>query len=363
MASPLMPKKMPAWRTTFDKADPFLKEIDTPEPAEDELLVRILAMGVCHSDCTLLALSAPIYGMKSEFTLGHEACGEIVSLGTQVKDFAVGDKVAMHIIPGCALASCADCSRGMNRVCRAPGSGNYGLGLSDGFFAQYATISARAAVKMPEGLRVEEAAVGADAVLTAYYAVRYTGGVSPNDTVAIFGLGGVGLNGLQTALYLGVGKERILVADKRQSVLNEAVKLRVPASHTFLVGDEAPSPIEAYVAEKGVQVDVVFDFVGHEQTMKAAQMVVRSGGTIVLVGLMSPVVPLVPLVTVLKAATIKTGYNGTMEAFRECLELMAKGVLKPSVETGSIRKLPEVLRDLDEGMIKNRMVLLPDWEA
>ncbi|KAL1602385.1 hypothetical protein SLS60_005801 [Paraconiothyrium brasiliense] len=356
---------MPAWRTNFTKAQPFLKEINTPQPAQDELLVKILAMGVCHSDCTLLSLSAPIHGMKSEFTLGHEACGEIVALGSQVpaQSFAVGDRVAMHIIPGCGFASCADCARGMNRVCRAPESGNYGLGISDGFFAEYAVVSARAAVRLPRNLPVEQAAVSADAVLTAYHAVRYTGGVSSNDTVAIFGLGGVGLNGLQTALYLGVGKERVFVADKRRSVLDEAVKLGVPASNTFLVGDETEGSIEAYVAEKGVQVDVVFDFVGHEQTMKAAQMVVRSGGTVVLVGLMSPVVPLVPLVTVLKAATIKTGYNGTMEAFRECLELMAKGVLKPRVETGSIRRLPEVLRDLDEGKIKNRMVLLPDWET
>lgn len=81
-----------------------------------------------------------------------------------------------------------------------------------------------------------------------------------------------------------------------------------------------------------------------------------------MVGLFSPTVPLIPLVSVLKAVTIKCSYNGTIEPLRECLNLMAKGVLKPVVETGSIRDLPKVVKDLDEGKIKNRMVLLPDWK-
>lgn len=354
---------MLAWRKSFTQPSPFLAEIPLPTPHPDQLLVKISAMGVCHSDCTLLHMPAPIYGMRPEYTMGHEACGSIVSLGSSVPPslFSPGDMVGLLIIPGCGASECAECAKGLNRLCKRSDGGNYGLGLSDGFFAEYAVVTWRAAIKIPEGLGVEVAAVSADAVLTAYHAVRYTGAPEKGDTIAILGLGGVGLNGLQTVLYLGVAPERIYVVDKRQTSLDQAVKLGVPRENAFLAGGEEGTSIEKFVEEKGVQVDVVFDFAGHEQTMTTAQMVVRAGGTIVLIGLMSATVPIFSLVSVLKGVTVKMGYNGPMEAFGECLELMAKGVLKPVVETGSINSLPKVLEDLDEGRINNRMVLLPDW--
>lgn len=308
-------------------------------------------------------MPASMYGMKPEFTLGHETCGEIVALGSCESAYAVGDKVAIHIIPGCGARTCPDCSRGWNRVCRGEGGGNYGLGLSDGFFAEYAVVKQEAVARIPGGLTMEEAAVSADAVLTAYHAVRYTGAPRAKDTIVILGLGGVGMNGLQTALHLGVPAENILVVDKRQVSLDGAVGLGIPKEHTFLAGDEGTPSLEKYVVEQSIQVDMVFDFAGHEQTMTTAQMVVRNGGTIVLVGLMSLTVPLLPLVAVVKALTIKTSYNGAMDSFRECLELMSQGVLKPRVETGSIMSLPSVLKDLNEGRIQNRMVLLPDWTS
>ena len=363
MTSPQIPKTMQAWRKSFPSSSPFLKEIPVPMPKEDEVLVKLLAMGVCHSDCTLLEMPESMYGMKDEYTLGHEACGEIVALGSSETDYATGDKVAIHIIPGCNATTCPDCSRGLNRICRKEGGGNYGLGISDGFFAEYVVVKHRAVAKIPDGLGVEEAAVSADAVLTAYHAVRYTGAPDANDTIVILGLGGVGMNGLQTALYLGVPANKILVMDKRQVSLDGAVNLGIPKEHIFLAGDDGTTSLQQYVTEKGIHVDIVFDFAGHEQTMTTAQMVVRNGGTIVLVGLMSPKVPLIPIVAVVKALTVKTAYNGTMDAFRECLELMSKGVLKPRVETGSIMSLPSVLKDLNDGKIQNRMVLLPNWRG
>ena len=245
-------------------------------------------------------------------------------------------------------------------LCREPDSGNYGLGFSDGMFAEYISIKARAAVKVPAGVDIAQAAVSADAVMTSYYAVRYTANVQPDQTIAIFGLGGVGLNGLQTALHLGV--KQILVVDKRQSTLDEAIKLGVPKEHTFCTGDADAKRIEQYIAETGTRVDTVLDFVGHTETFQSSQMVARPGGTIVLVGLISQVCPLIPFFTVINAFTIKGSYSGTREAMVECLDLMARGVLKPSVEVRSVVDLPEVIRDLDEGKVKSRMVLLPDWE-
>ena len=356
-----IPENMQAWGMKIGHREPIRQQVPVPKPHDDGLLIKVSAMGVCHSDCALLGLDQPLPGMRHEFVLGHEACGEIVQLGSGVSeaDHAIGDTVAILICPGCGSSNCPQCSRGLHQLCRAPDSGNYGLGFSDGMFAEYISIKARAAIKVPEGVDIAQAAVSADAVMTSYYAVRYTANVQPDETIAIFGLGGVGLNGLQVALHLGV--KRILVVDQRQATLDEAIKLGISKDDTFCTGDADAKRIEQYVAESGTQVDTVLDFVGHTSTVQSAQMTARPGGTIVLVGLISPVCPLIPFLTVSNGLTIKGSYSGTKEAMVECLDLMAKGVLKPSVEKRSVADLPEVLHDLDAGKVKSRMVLLPDW--
>ncbi|KAK3661636.1 hypothetical protein LTR56_000124 [Elasticomyces elasticus] len=357
-----IPAEMEAWVLTLGQGEPTRKRVPVPKPRSDEVLLKILAMGVCHSDCTLCSMDEPILGMKKEFVLGHEACGEIVQLGSDVKasDFDVGDKVSILIIPGCNQEKCPQCSRGLNTICRHPDSGNYGLGFGEGMFAEYISIKSRAAAKIPDGVDLAQAAVAADAVLTSYHAVRYVADVQPDQTIAIFGLGGVGLNGLQTALHLGA--RRIFVVDKRQETLDEAMKLGVPKEDTFCTGDPNAKRIEQYVAENGIQVDTALDFVGHSDTFQSAQFTVRPGGTITVVGLISSSLPLIPMVSVMNALTIKCSYNGDRKSLVECLDLMAKGVLKPVVETKSVEELPQVLRDLDEGKVKSRMVLLPDWK-
>ncbi|TKA65464.1 hypothetical protein B0A55_09289, partial [Friedmanniomyces simplex] len=142
-----IPEAMEAWIQQIGKREPFRKRVPIPKPDADGLLVKILAMGVCHSDCTIAAMDEPIPGMRMAFILGHEACGEIVQLGSNVKEseYAVGDKVAILIVPGCDNTTCPQCNRGLHAICRAPDSGNYGIGVSDGMFAEYIAIATRAA--------------------------------------------------------------------------------------------------------------------------------------------------------------------------------------------------------------------------
>ncbi|KAI6825882.1 hypothetical protein KC340_g12263 [Hortaea werneckii] len=325
--------------------EPFRSRVPVPDVAPDGLLVQVEAMGVCHSDF-----------------LGHEGAGKVVKIGPDVNPdlFSLGDRVAIHLIPGCNKSDCLECSRGLHVLCKADGGGNYGLGR-DGMFAEYVACQTRAAVKVPDSMEMPAAAVAPDAVLTAYQAVKYTGAVRPDHTIVIFGLGGVGLNGVQTALHLGV--KRILVVDKRQHSLDEAVALGIPKENCFCTGDGSnEKKIEQFVAENNIQVDVAIDFVGHADTILAAQMLVRPAGLIVQVGLLAQHAPLIPGYIVMHAKTIKGNYNGSLESFAEVMELMGQGVLKPKLETGSIEDLPQVLRDLDEGKVRTRMVLLPDWK-
>ncbi|KAK5126890.1 hypothetical protein LTR85_008248 [Meristemomyces frigidus] len=267
--------------------------------------------------------------------------GEIAQLGSNVSgsDFQIGERVGIHIVPGCDAPDCPQCNRGLHRLCRAENSGNYGLG-QDGTFAEYIAIQSRAAVKLPPNVDMVSAAVSGDAVLTAYQAIKYTGTVQPGQTIAIFGLGGLGLNALQIAQHLDA--QRILVVYKRQESIDQAIKLGILADDTFCTGNPESRRIEQVVAEQRILVDTTFDFAGHEATILSAQL---TGWP-----------------NVMNAITIKGSYNGTIEAFHECLEMIANGVVKPNIETESVEELPKILKDLDEGKIKSRMVLLPGWK-
>jgi propanol-preferring alcohol dehydrogenase len=357
---------MQAWKCHIGSNNP-LRRVQVPmsTPNPEQILLKVLAMGVCHTDCTLLALKEPIHGMGAAFILGHEGVGEILQLGSQVNpiDFSIGDRVGVYLNAGCHAEPCLECSRGLHQLCKSEG-GHYGIGR-DGVFAEYIAVHHRAAFLIPANLDDAHAAVAADAVVTAYHAVKTTAAVKPDQTIVIYGLGGLGLNALQTAQHLGVDNSRILVVDKRQSSIEAAMALGVPRSNTFCTSDEDPSTqtLQESITSCNLAIDTCIDFAGDADTVTSAQMVLRPGGTLVLVGLLAEEVPLLPLVTVAKGLTIKGSYNGSVEAYRECLDLMGRGVLTPEVQTGSIEDLRDVLRRLDEGDIKGRMVLMPDWRA
>lgn len=355
-----LPETMQSWKCHIGTPTPLRVEVPVPQPGPEEVLIKVLASGVCHSDCTILGLKEAVHGMGSDFILGHEGMGEIVNMGDNVDSsvHGIGDRVGVYLNAGCHQPDCLQCSRGLQQLCKTEG-GHYGIGRN-GLFAEYAAIHSRAAFHIPDGLHDTLAAVSADAVVTAYHAVKFTAAVSPEQTIAIFGLGGLGLNALQTALHLGV--KRVYVVDKRQETIDEAIKLGVPAGNAFCTALPDSMKLHEFVAAKHIAIDTCIDLAGHADTVLSAQLSLRPGGTLVLVGLLSEQVPLLGLVVVPAGLTIKGSYNGSAQAYKECLELMDRGVLVPKVQTDSIEDLPQVLQRLDDGKIQGRMVLLPDWK-
>ncbi|KAF7196138.1 alcohol dehydrogenase [Pseudocercospora fuligena] len=351
-----------AWRCHQGRRPDVLvkKQIPIPKCAPNGVLVKMLAMGVCHSDCLIIARPEPLPGC-SEFTLGHEGAGEILEIGSEnPNNLKIGDKVSIHIVPG--RGKCRECTLGFRRLCKQPDNGGYGL-EKDGFMQEVVAARADACVKIPEGVRIEDAAIAADAILTAFHAIKYTGEVGPEDTVAIIGLGGLGLNGVQIVKHLGVREENIYVMDKKAEAVKAAIRLGVKKENAFCSGDEEyeKKPMHEVLAERGVGIDKVVDFVGHDQTHITAQRIVRPAGTIVVVGLLSMQTPLLPGLMVTKCYTIKGTFAGEMEGLKECLNLLAKGVIRPQLSTASINGLPQVLKDLDDGKYEGRKVLLPEW--
>jgi propanol-preferring alcohol dehydrogenase len=222
------------------------------------------------------------------------------------------------------------------------------------------------------GVTPAQAAVTTDAVITAYHAVKTTGNVKPTETVFIFGLGGLGFNALQIVLAIGA---RVIVTDKREEVLAEAIKFGVPKEDVVPIGKNAVE----FVQERGLVVDIVIDFVGVNETFTASQELgkqiqhwlpcfgiglltrctVRPAGRLVQVGLLGAELTINNILCMRKKLSILCSYGGKMEDLEDGLDLVHKGVLKPQVETGDLDDFPEVLERLHHGMIKSRIALIP----
>ncbi|KIW47871.1 uncharacterized protein PV06_00527 [Exophiala oligosperma] len=347
-----IPSTMKAWTVEIGQHEAKWCEVPVPKPAPDAVLVKILAMGVCHSDCSILSLpDLPVPSWKRSFIMGHEASGEVVQLGSAVSKHQIGDIVTLMCCPGCQVSDCPECTRGLQRICTT--AETYGLGR-DGFFTEYAAVKEWAAVPVPKGVSPSAAAIAADAVLTSYHAVKGLAKVQPHETILMYGLGGVGLNGLQAMMHLG--PKRVIVVEKRQELLDEAIKLGVPAKDAFCPSEE--TKVEDYLSAQKIVVDTAVDFVGADSTFASAQMSVRSGGTVVLVGMNSFSLPVNTFIAMSKELKILCSWNGTHTELREALDLMAKGVIRPQITTDNIRTMPRVLEDLNQGKIKGRRVLL-----
>jgi alcohol dehydrogenase, propanol-preferring len=268
MASAKIPETMHAWQKDYTQDDPTKpvhRQVPVPSPSPDQVLIKILAAGVCHSDVAILEQKTKptLYAnAKDNFTMGHEGCGEIIQLGTSVTDFEVGDIVAIDAVNGCLEPGCRECSGGNPQVCiKYPSHGLAG----DGSYAPYIAARAKDVVRVPPGVRVEEAAVATDACMTAYHAVFDVAKVTKGETILIFGTGGLGMNGVQMALTTGA---RIIVSDVRQESLDVAVSLGIAKEDAIPARQSAVE----FVASKQLVIDTVIDFAGTQETFGQSQL-------------------------------------------------------------------------------------------
>ena len=191
---------------------------------------------------------------------GHEGCGEVVLTGANVTKFKPGEMVAIMCIPGCGTSTCPECSSGVPQLCRQ--GPRYGGG-EDGFFAPYATVTERAAVKLPAGVSPAVGAVATDACMTAYHAVIGRAQVKKSDVVLLLGLGGLGFNALQIILDIAA---QVVIVDNRQVVLDEAVRFGVPRKDIVPVGT---GNVSEWLSQRSLKIDTVIDFVAMPETFKA----------------------------------------------------------------------------------------------
>jgi len=295
-------------------------ELELDPPGAGEVLIKVGAAGLCHSDLSVINGSRP---RVMPMALGHEAAGEVVEVGPGVESLAVGDHAVLAFVPACG--ACGPCRSGRAALCEPGAAANakgtllsgeirlhddsgqpiyHHLGVSA--FSDHIVVSERSAVKVSPQLPWETAALFGCAVLTGVGAAIRSAGVRPGDSVAVFGLGGVGLAALMGAVLAGAGT--VIGSDPIAEKLELARSLG--ATGTVAAG---PDAVEQVREMTGGGADIVIETVGSAGVLAEAYAATGRGGTTVTVGLPDPAqqlqIPAVSLVA--EERTLKGSYLGS----------------------------------------------------
>ncbi|GAA0617575.1 zinc-dependent alcohol dehydrogenase family protein [Brevundimonas kwangchunensis] len=317
---------MGAARPYADSRPLGIETVTLDAPGMGEVRVAIRAAGLCHSDLSVINGDRP---RPMPMALGHEAAGVVEAVGAGVNDLQPGDHVVMVFMPSCG--HCNPCAGGRPALCEpgaaANGKGellgggrrihgregelNHHLGCSA--FADRAVVSRRSLVKVPADLPFEHAALFGCAVLTGVGAVVNTAGVRAGQSVAVVGLGGVGLASVLGALASGATP--VVAVDLSDEKL--ALARTLGAVHT--VNAAAPDAVEQVRALTGGGADFVFEMAGSARALENAWKMTRRGGTTVTAGLPPPDAALAVNIVSLVAEerTLKGSYIGTCVPARD----------------------------------------------
>lgn len=336
-----------------------LKDLEIPKPNESEVVVKVKAVGVCHSDLHLWEggydagsgsfMKATDRGVKFPVTPGHEVVGTVTQTGNSVKNIKIGDEVLVYPWIGCGV--CPACKVENENLCDAPRS----LGVfQNGGYAEYVLIPHFKYLIKISGIDLEGAASLACSGLTAFTAVKKANS-GEGQFLVVIGAGGLGLMGIQIAK--AITKSTIICVDLDDNKLVAAKKLG--ADHTINSKDpEAVQKIISICNNKGAE--CIIDFVNAPPTVKMGLALLRKRGNLVLVGLFGGsadiVLPTIPL----KAITIQGAYTGNYKSLVELVELAKKGVINPIISKRySLSDVNTALGDLKQGKIIGRAVMNP----
>jgi 6-hydroxycyclohex-1-ene-1-carbonyl-CoA dehydrogenase len=327
-----------------------LEEIAVPQPAPDEVRVRVAACGVCHTDLHYIDHGVPTR-RAPPLVLGHEAAGWVDAIGERVEGFALGRSVLVPAVLTCGV--CTLCRTGRANICeRMQMLGNH----IDGAFAEYVCVPARDLVPIPDGLDPVEASIVADAVTTAFHAVTHRAAVRTGDTVAVFGCGGVGLSAVQFAALAGA---HVIAVDLDEKKLELARELgAADAIHARSV----PDPAKAIKKRTDGGVDRALECIGNPATIQAAHASLRAGGRLCVVGFCDRAVEL-PLGKIMFTEQEVVGSLGCRPVdFPRVLALAASGRFRLSPLITARRPLADIhlaLDDLRAGRSVRSVILMP----
>tara|TARA_B100001123_G_scaffold444924_1_gene595057 strand:- start:1025 stop:2077 length:1053 start_codon:yes stop_codon:yes gene_type:complete len=330
----------------------------TPDPGPNEILVRVLASGVCHSDLHLrdgyfdlgdgqtIDLSK---GRSLPLTLGHEIAGEVVAVGTSVSSDLIGKKRVIYPWIGCG--ACFKCSNGDEHLCSSPEA----LGVvRDGGFADYVVVPHKRYLIDFGGISEKVSCTYACSGLTAYRATREIRTAMGDRSVVVIGAGGVGLAVIATLKALCENK--VIICDIDDDRLRAAENLG--ADIAINSGSELRHKLRDHTAGGA---GAVVDCVGSVDSSGLGIKTLAQGGTMIVVGLFGGALklrlPLLPL----KQLTLKGSYVGSLKDMEELALLVRTGKLPPlPIVERSLSDAQQALDELEAGRAIGRIVLRPD---
>ena len=312
----------------YAKSRPLsIEEVELDGPGPGEVLVKIRAAGLCHSDLSAINGDRP---WPMPIVIGHEAAGEVLEVGSAVTDLKSGDHVVMVFRPMCGV--CESCQVGRPALCAPGGESNASGSLLGGYkrlhgvggslmnhhlgvsaFAHHCVASRRSMVKVDASLPFDEAALFGCAVMTGAGAVLNTAKCEAGAHIAVVGLGGVGFSSLLAGK--AIGARSLIAIDMLDSKLELAKKLGA----TACIRADVPDVIEQVKALTGGGVDYAFEMAGSVPALELAYRVTRRGGTTVTAGLPHPDKkwPLQAVSLIAEERTVKGSYVGSCVPSRD----------------------------------------------
>lgn len=246
---------------------------DVPQPTvqPDEVLVKVVACGVCHTDLHYIDHGVPTF-KPPPIILGHECSGVVAEVGSEVEQWRPGDRVLLPAVLSCG--SCRMCRLGRENICeRMAMFGNH----RDGAYAEYVTAPAKDIFRLPENVPFAESSIIADALSTPYHAVKNRARVQPGDRVVVFGCGGVGINVVQMAVAAGALVVAVDVKDEKLEFAKQLGAWATINPRTVDVKKEVRRLFDGGA-------DIAIEAIGHPATIEQAFDCVRTGGRLCVVG-------------------------------------------------------------------------------
>ena len=340
-----------------------VEAVELAPPRDDEVLVRVAAAGVCHSDVHLV--DGALGDGRWPMVMGHEGAGLVEAVGSAVTHVSPGDHVGFCIVPACRV--CHECAAGRYHLCASAGEngprgmlmdGTSRLSLADGTplhhalmtacFAEYTVVAAAGAIPLPSHLPLWQASLLGCGVVTAFGAVANAARVEPGESAVVIGCGGVGLQ-VVAALRLA-GADPIVAVDLDPVKLELA--LARGATHAVESGSATTAARVLKLSGRGA--DHAFEVVGRPETMRLAWDCLRPGGTAVVVGLAPRGVEVsLPAIEFLSEKAIRGSYYGSGDAAAD-LPRLAELAVEGELDLGAVVTHIQVLDAVNEALDRLR---------
>lgn len=347
------PPLMRAVQLTAWQSDPEFQKIPAPRPGAGELLLRVDAVGLCHSDLHVMSCPPGTLPYDLPMTLGHEVAGTVVEVGDGVPASWNGRLAVVHGVWSCG--TCHNCRRGQENHClNLEGRVGCGLGRPGGL-AEYVLVPSERQLVAADGIAAVKLAPLADAGLTAHHAIRlHRDAIAGDSAVMVIGVGGLGHLAVQ--ILRQTTEAHIVAVDTRQTALEAS---RAHGAHT--TGASVAEAVERLSRERGSPlVDVVLDFVGADGTLSQGAGTLAPGGRLVMIGGAGG------SMTVAKGRDLPLGWHvsapfwGPRHDLESVIELAQRGLIDTDIEVVRFSETLDAYRRLRAGDVRGRIVVVPD---